>query len=189
MADKVNEHSHLLAGATNGKGNERIAPLSLPISMFDHNNQPYPSPHSPSEGKTHKHLFASSSSVMGWGGDSSGGVGGTTTMSMAGSTYQSLNSFEVDGHGPNTEEETKKMSWEQYGRRTLYGSLPFMAAFGMQKKETTLKKVISSVSMNTLAKTLEGEKAETISEKVQLEEVDVDEVSRHFFAELRFLLF
>lgn len=43
-------------------------------------------------------------------------------------------------------------AWEKYGRKTLYGSLPFMAAFGMQKKETQMKKVISAVSMNTLAK-------------------------------------
>lgn len=47
-----------------------------------------------------------------------------------------------------SEEET----WEKFGRRTLYGSLPFMAAFGMHKKEAAMKKVISAVSMNTLAK-------------------------------------
>jgi hypothetical protein len=49
---------------------------------------------------------------------------------------------------PTSEEE----SWEKFGRRTLYGSLPFMAAFGMQKKENAMKKVISAVSMSALAK-------------------------------------
>jgi hypothetical protein len=49
---------------------------------------------------------------------------------------------------PTSEEE----SWEKFGRKTLYGSLPFMAAFGMQKKENAMKKVISAVSMSALAK-------------------------------------
>jgi hypothetical protein len=31
---------------------------------------------------------------------------------------------------------------EQQERRTLYGSLPFVAAFGMQKRESTMKKEI-----------------------------------------------
>ena len=39
---------------------------------------------------------------------------------------------------------------EKQGRRTLYGTLPFVAAFGMQKKETAMKRVISAVSLTTL---------------------------------------
>jgi len=54
--------------------------------------------------------------------------------------------------------------WEKYGRKTLYGSLPFMAAFGMQKKESAMKKVISAVSINTLAKLhLEDQDSPTVS--------------------------
>jgi hypothetical protein len=50
-----------------------------------------------------------------------------------------------------------------------------MAAFGMQKKETTLKKVISAVSMNTLAKMHIDE--ENKKNESSLDDVDVDEVS------------
>ncbi len=66
------------------------------------------------------------------------------------STVNSLEALQEDlekGQA-KSEEET----WEKFGRRTLYGSLPFMAAFGMQKKESAMKKVISAVSINTLAK-------------------------------------
>lgn len=193
MKDKSipDEKSYLLAGKSQSSSSGTAGHMSIEVPPLNtsilrqtqpHYGQPatgsgvitdypYPSPHSPSEGRTHKNLFTgASSSITGTN---------STTMSMAGSTYQSLNTFELENG--NHEDDTRKMSWEQYGRRTLYGSLPFMAAFGMQKKETTLKKVISAVSMNTLAKTLEGESAETISEKVQLEEVDVDEVSRLLF--------
>lgn len=39
---------------------------------------------------------------------------------------------------------------EKQSRRTLYGTLPFMSAFGMHAKEAKLKKIISSVSMQSL---------------------------------------
>jgi hypothetical protein len=42
-------------------------------------------------------------------------------------------------------------STENATRKTLYGSLPFVAAFGMQKKEKTLKRYISAVSLDKLA--------------------------------------
>lgn len=165
MSDTT-EKSYLLSGASSSGNGGNAGRIGISIPPLVMNNvappsyYPGPSPHSPSEGKTHKNLFTTVH----------------TSTTMGGSTYQSLNSFDMEGPG-NGEDETKKLSWEQYGRRTLYGSLPFMAAFGMQKKETTLKKVISAVSINTLAKTLEGETEQVISEKVQLEELDVDEVS------------
>ena len=39
---------------------------------------------------------------------------------------------------------------ESQGRRALYGSLPFVAAFGMQRQESKISRVLSSVSTNTL---------------------------------------
>ncbi len=39
---------------------------------------------------------------------------------------------------------------EKQGRHTLYGTLPFVAAFGMQNKERSMKKVISAVSLQSL---------------------------------------
>lgn len=51
-----------------------------------------------------------------------------------------------------TQDGISRQKIEQQERRTLYGSLPFVAAFGMQKRETTLKKVISNASMHALAK-------------------------------------
>mmetsp|Transcript_20891 Transcript_20891/g.30069 ORF Transcript_20891/g.30069 Transcript_20891/m.30069 type:complete len:596 (+) Transcript_20891:72-1859(+) len=56
-------------------------------------------------------------------------------------------------------------------RRALYGTLPFVSAFGMTKRENEIRKVLSSVShksLTDLAK--ESEHAE------MLEEVDVDEI-------------
>jgi hypothetical protein len=96
---------------------------------------------------------------------------------MSSSTVNALELLQEDlerSKKPSTEEET----WEKYGRRTLYGSLPFMAAFGMQKKESTMKKVISAVSMNTLAKLHLDKELMKESEEKELEEVDVDEVRR-----------
>jgi hypothetical protein len=93
---------------------------------------------------------------------------------MSNSTVSSLEALQEDlerAKKPSTEEET----WERFGRRTLYGSLPFMAAFGMQKKENTMKKVISAVSMNTLAQ-LHLDKELMKEENEELDEVDVDEV-------------
>jgi hypothetical protein len=93
---------------------------------------------------------------------------------MSNSTVTSLEALQEDlerAKKPSSEEET----WERFGRRTLYGSLPFMAAFGMQKKENTMKKVISAVSMNTLAQ-LHLDKELMKEENEELDEVDVDEV-------------
>eukprot|EP01040_Poterioochromonas_malhamensis_P012332 gene12332-13484_t len=92
------------------------------------------------------------------------------------STVTSLEALQEDlekGQA-KSEEET----WEKFGRRTLYGSLPFMAAFGMQKKESAMKKVISAVSINTLAK-LHLDK-ELMKEPEQLQEIDVDEITMTF---------
>ena len=36
------------------------------------------------------------------------------------------------------------------GRRALYGTLPFVAAFGMQHRETTVRRVLSAASCNAL---------------------------------------
>lgn len=69
--------------------------------------------------------------------------------------------------------EGDKNSQEQAERRTLYGSLPFVAAFGMQKRESTMKKVISSASMHTLAKMISDEEKQSF-ESIAM---DVDEIS------------
>jgi hypothetical protein len=39
---------------------------------------------------------------------------------------------------------------EVQGRRTLYGTLPFFSAFGMQARETGFRRVIKTASCNTL---------------------------------------
>ncbi len=93
---------------------------------------------------------------------------------MSTSTVSSLEALKSDLEKSGGK-EPQDLTWEKYGRRTLYGSLPFMAAFGMQKKETTLKKVISAVSMNTLAKMHIDE--ENNKNESSLDDVDVDEVS------------
>eukprot|EP01031_Cornospumella_fuschlensis_P024742 gene24742-29898_t len=74
-----------------------------------------------------------------------------------------------------TQDGISRQKIEQQERRTLYGSLPFVAAFGMQKRETTLKKVISSASMHALAKTQMEEEKQQFAAAEQ--EVDVDELA------------
>ena len=104
------------------------------------------SPHSPSEGKTHRRPFSNLPASSSSSATTSSEAGGTTS-GLELSSYQSLSSTSVPLSQPL---EEKKLSWEQYGRRTLYGSLPFMAAFGMSKTETEMKKVLSAVSINAL---------------------------------------
>eukprot|EP01039_Chlorochromonas_danica_P003125 gene3125-3422_t len=65
---------------------------------------------------------------------------------------------------------------EQQERRTLYGSLPFVAAFGMQKRETTMKKVISSASMHTLAKMIQEEEKQNFASGLEME-LSADDIS------------
>eukprot|EP01035_Chromulina_nebulosa_P019114 gene19114-24948_t len=60
---------------------------------------------------------------------------------------------------------------EQQSRRALYGSLPFVAAFGMQHRENKIRKVLSSMSMTTL-ETLDLQD----SHQKSLVDVDVDEI-------------
>ena len=43
------------------------------------------------------------------------------------------------------------------GRRALYGTLPFVAAFGMQHRESTIKRVLSVASSSTLHTLQESE--------------------------------
>lgn len=47
-------------------------------------------------------------------------------------------------------EDTEVRQLETQGRRTLYGTLPFVAAFGMQNRENTIRRVVSSVSCKAL---------------------------------------
>lgn len=96
---------------------------------------------------------------------------------MSTSTVSSLEALKSDLEKSGGK-EPQDLTWEKYGRGTLYGSLPFMAAFGMQKKETTLKKVISAVSMNTLAKMHIDE--ENNKNESSLDDVDVDEITMTF---------
>lgn len=55
------------------------------------------------------------------------------------------------------------------GRRALYGTLPFVAAFGMQHRECEIRKVLSSVALSECGND-EYEHAELLAE------VDVDEI-------------
>jgi hypothetical protein len=99
-------------------------------------------------------------------------VGSESTMPMSESQYETL-SAEVNRQKTENRRRSHSMSdndlmtmgvqeptgsilmdtnddIEKQGRRTLYGTLPFVAAFGMQKKETNMKKVISAVSLHSL---------------------------------------
>lgn len=110
------------------------------------------SPHSPSEGKTHKALFQQRESQP-------------DTQNEG---YQSLFSPSAPTSSSQQPLEDKKLSWEQYGRRTLYGSLPFVAAFGMSKKETEMKKVLSAVSINSLLEQHEASVADSAKVSISL---------------------
>ena len=59
-------------------------------------------------------------------------------------------------------------------RRALYGSLPFVATYGMSRRENDIKKVLSSISLKSMQDlhSLDDMEAE-------LDEIDVDEVG-HF---------
>ncbi len=98
-------------------------------------------------------------------------VSGESTMPMCESQYETL-SAEISRQKTENRRRSRSMSdndlmtmgvqestgtildtnddIEKQGRRTLYGTLPFVAAFGMQKKETNMKKVISAVSLHSL---------------------------------------
>lgn len=56
-------------------------------------------------------------------------------------------------------------------RRALYGTLPFVATYGMHRRESDVRRVLSSVSF----KSMQDLAAMTELEQ-QLEEIDVDEV-------------
>eukprot|EP01038_Epipyxis_sp_PR26KG_P013518 gene13518-18136_t len=58
---------------------------------------------------------------------------------------------------------------ETHGRKALYGTLPFIAASGMQKRENSVRKAISAVSLNTLA-SLE------LNSNTNLDDIDVDKM-------------
>ena len=60
------------------------------------------------------------------------------------------------------------------GRRALYGTLPFVAAFGMHHRESEIRRVLSSTSLQAMLNdqpNLEGNETEQM-----LAEVDVDEI-------------
>jgi hypothetical protein len=60
-------------------------------------------------------------------------------------------------------------------RRALYGTLPFYATYGMHRREHDVRRVLSSVSFKSM------QDLASMSEfGVQLEEVDVDEVSENY---------
>lgn len=63
-------------------------------------------------------------------------------------------------------------SIDSAGRRALYGSLPFFAAFGMQQRESQLRRVLSSVqSIESLGPDV------MITEQMKLhDEIDIDEI-------------
>lgn len=60
---------------------------------------------------------------------------------------------------------------EAQGRSALYGSLPFVATFGMQHRENKIRRVLSTVSTNTLESLALQESTHT----KMLSKVDVDE--------------
>ena len=60
------------------------------------------------------------------------------------------------------------------GRRALYGTLPFVAAFGMHHRETEIRRVLSSSSLQAMLTdqpVLEGNDTEQM-----LADVDVDDI-------------
>jgi hypothetical protein len=77
----------------------------------------------------------------------------------------------VEKVDPKSAEELVSQS-----RKALYGSLPLIATFGMQHRESTLKRILSKVSMSSL-ESLPKTEAE---QSLLLSEVDVDEIIMTF---------
>ena len=55
-------------------------------------------------------------------------------------------------------------------RRALYGTLPFVSAFGMSQRENEIRKVLASVSHKSLVDLAK------VSDHALLEEIETDEV-------------
>jgi len=61
-------------------------------------------------------------------------------------------------------------------RRALYGTLPFVATYGMSRRETDVRRVLSSVSFKSMQ-----DLSSMTEQQLELEEIDVDEVFSNIY--------